>query len=121
LLLMPALHNLPPGYHGFHLHSRPSCLNAGKAAGSHWDPKQTAHHRGPYRSGGHRGDLPVLYVDSSGSAQRAVLAPRLTVSDLIGHAFVIHRDGDNYTDRPKNGGGGGRMACGVVLKRSFRS
>jgi Cu-Zn family superoxide dismutase len=32
-----------------------------------------------------------------------------------GRAIVIHA-GDNYTDSPENGGGKGRIACGVVPK-----
>ena len=114
LLLVPHLHPLPPGYHGFHLHQNPSCKDYANAAGSHWDPKNTGHHWGPYRSHGHLGDLPALYVDSAGFARRAEIAPRLAVKDLKGHALVIHRGGDNYTDNPPNGGGGARIACGVV-------
>lgn len=114
LLLVPRLRGLSPGYHGFHLHENPSCKDFAKAAGSHWDPKKTGHHRGPYRPQGHQGDLPALYVNSDGLAKRAVLAPRLTLSDLAGHALVIHKGGDNYTDNPPNGGGGARIACGVI-------
>jgi len=114
LLLVPRLHDLSPGHHGFHLHENPSCQNAAKAAGSHWDPKKTKSHRGPYRPKGHQGDLPALVVDPSGLARKAVLVPRLTVADLKGHALVIHKGGDNYTDQPPNGGGGVRIACGVV-------
>jgi superoxide dismutase, Cu-Zn family len=29
---------------------------------------------------------------------------------------MIHEGGDNYTDNPENGGGAGRIACGVVPK-----
>ncbi len=114
LLLVPRLKGLSSGYHGFHLHVNPSCKNFAKAARAHWDPQKTEHHRGPYRSNGHRGDLPALYFNAAGVAQRAVLAPRLRVSDLKGHTFVIHQGGDNYTDYPPNGGGGARVACGVI-------
>ena len=114
LLLVPRLQGLPPGRHGFHLHENPSCENFAEAAGDHWDPKKTGHHRGPYRPQGHQGDLPVLYVDHAGFARRAMLAPRLSVAYLAGHALVIHAGGDNYTDNPPNGGGGARIACGVI-------
>ena len=115
LLLVPHLRGLPPGYHGFHVHTKPSCANAGKAAGGHWDPKHTGKHRGPYRANGHLGDLPALYVNARGFATRSALAPRLTVADLKGHALMIHAGGDNYSDKPKKlGGGGARIACGVV-------
>jgi len=115
LLLVPRLHGLSQGYHGFHLHDKPSCADFGKAAGGHWDPKKTGKHRGPYRPHGHRGDLPKLYINSGGFSTRGVIAPRLTVSNLKGHALVIHAHGDNYSDKPKKlGGGGARVACGVI-------
>lgn len=42
-------------------------------------------------------------------------APRLTVVDARGKALMIHAGGDNYSDEPQPlGGGGGRVACGVV-------
>ena len=43
------------------------------------------------------------------------LAPRFKLSELKGHALVIHAGGDNYSDTPeKLGGGGARIACGVI-------
>ena len=114
LLLVPRMHGLSPGFHGFHLHAKPSCANFGRGAGGHWDPKNKGKHRGPYRSNGHLGDLPKLYVNSGGFITRGVLAARLTVADLKGRALVIHAGGDNYSDTPKKlGGGGSRIACGV--------
>jgi len=123
LLLVPNLH-LPgakAGQHGFHLHENPSCgakgpngkTGAGLAAGGHFDPQHTGHHEGPYGKG-HLGDLPSLAFDASGNAYTAVTAPRLKVADLWGHALVIHAGGDNYADNPPLGGGGARIACGVI-------
>jgi superoxide dismutase, Cu-Zn family len=115
LLLTPKLVDLPPGIHGFHLHTNPSCNDYAKAAGGHWDPNKTNKHLGPYNENGHLGDLPVLYVDKDGDSSIPVLAPRLTVSELKGHALIIHAGGDNYSDKPEPlGGGGMRIACGVV-------
>lgn len=122
--LTPSLQGLPPGRHGFHIHEKPSCEPAldpekGKvsgafAAGPHLDPGGTKRHRGP-RGEGHLGDLPALEVDSDGTATKAVLAPRLKIADLNGHALMIHAGGDSYSDEPeKLGGGGERIACGVV-------
>jgi Cu-Zn family superoxide dismutase len=45
-----------------------------------------------------------------------VPAPRLKLSDIQGRALVIHEGGDNYSDTPENGGGKGRIACGVIPK-----
>ena len=119
--LQPALHGLPPGEHGFHMHEKPSCepaenngeMVAALAAGGHYDPKDTEHHEGPLGHG-HLGDLPRLKVDASGNALDAVVAPRLKFSELKGHSLVVHKGSDTYSDHPPMGGGGARIACGVI-------
>jgi len=121
LKITPELSGLDTGIHGLHVHANPSCEPAEKdgetvaaaAAGSHYDPEETGTHEGPYGEG-HLGDLPALSVDAEGSASLATLAPRITEDDLAGRAIMIHTGGDNYTDEPKLGGGGARVACGVV-------
>jgi Cu-Zn family superoxide dismutase len=121
-ILTPNLSGLAPGLHGFHVHQNPNCGPGekegkkvpGLAAGGHYDPAGTGTHKGPYGNG-HLGDLPALYVDADGKATHPVLAPSLKVSDLKGRALMIHAGGDNYSDYPeKLGGGGARVACGVV-------
>lgn len=121
-LLTPALKDLPPGLHGFHLHENPSCAPAEKdgkktaalGAGGHLDPARTGKHEGPYGQG-HLGDLPALYVAADGTATQAVLAPRLKPAEFTGHSLMIHAGGDNHSDHPQAlGGGGSRIACGVV-------
>ncbi|ANI31002.1 superoxide dismutase [Yersinia entomophaga] len=124
LLFSPQLAGLTPGIHGFHLHENASCASAEKdgkmvpalAAGGHFDPKKTSAHLGPYSDKGHLGDLPGLVVNADGSANYQVLAPRLkSLSELKHHALMIHAGGDNYADHPMPlGGGGARMACGVI-------
>ena len=104
---------LPAGDHGFHAHVKPDCGMEGRAAGGHYDPESTDRHEGP-EGNGHLGDLPRLTSDA-GKVVMAVVASRLTVNDLYGRALVIHERGDNYSDSPEPlGGGGGRLACGVV-------
>src|SRR3546814_8064066 len=80
-----------------------------------FDPKGTGKHGYPWGEG-HLGDLPALYVDAEGSASHPVLAPRLTSLDqVVGHALMVHKGGDNHADHPKpSGGGGAREACGVI-------
>jgi Cu-Zn family superoxide dismutase len=117
VLLTPNLHGLPAGVHGFHVHVNPDCKNNGMAAGGHLDPKGTEQHDGPYNKHGHLGDMPVLIVNQDGTATLPTLAPRFRVAQITKHAFMIHASGDNYSDNPqKLGGGGSRIACGIVSK-----
>lgn len=122
LVFTPALKGLPPGLHGFHLHQNASCAPKEKdgkmvpalAAGGHYDPADTKRHDTPWGDG-HLGDLPALYVDADGNASQPALAPRLKVADLAGRSLMIHMGGDNHSDHPAIlGGGGARMACGVI-------
>ncbi|MDR3089513.1 MAG: superoxide dismutase family protein [Desulfobulbaceae bacterium] len=122
LVLTPRLHGLPPGLHGFHVHQNASCaalekdgkMTSALAAGGHFDPDASGKHGEPWGDG-HLGDLPPLYVNNQGEATQPVLAPRLKAADLLGHSLMIHQGGDNHADTPAPlGGGGGRIACGVV-------
>jgi Cu-Zn family superoxide dismutase len=117
------LHGLPPGEHGFHVHENGSCsptlLNGVRipagAAGGHFDPEHAGKHAGPAGQG-HMGDLPLIDVSSDGTAKQTLIAQRLKSADaLVGHALVIHANGDTYSDSPAPlGGGGGRLACGLI-------
>jgi Cu-Zn family superoxide dismutase len=117
------LHGLPPGQHGFHLHANPSCapgagadgkVVAAGAAGAHLDPGHTNMHMGP-EGAGHLGDLPRIDVGADGTARESLTAPRIkSVAEFSGHALMIHAGGDTYSDTPPLGGGGARLACGVI-------
>jgi Cu-Zn family superoxide dismutase len=122
LVFTPRIQHLSPGLHGFHIHQNPSCmakiknghLVAGLSAGGHYDPHNIAAHGTPWGEG-HLGDLPPLYVDANGHAMQSIHAPKLKMSDLKGRSIVIHANGDNHSDLPnKFGGGGARVACGVI-------
>ena len=123
LVFTPALNGLAPGLHGFHVHQNANCqprekdgkMVAALAAGGHYDPEKTDRHGTPWGDG-HLGDLPPLFVDASGNATQPVLAPRLKMADMKGRSVMVHMGGDNHADHPAPlGGGGARMACGVVL------
>jgi len=115
LLLTPKLHDIPAGFHGFHVHTVPSCGSYGMAAGGHWDPLHTDAHRGPYRGSGHLGDLPVLIVDTHGHATLPILAPRLKISQVAGRSLVVMAGGDRYSEEPSRQFADNiRIACGVV-------
>jgi len=123
LVFTPELSGLSAGVHGFHVHEHPSCDAAEKdgkimpaqAAGGHLDPKKTGKHGLPWGDG-HLGDLPALYVHDDGTADTPVLAPRLTsLADVKERSLMVHKGGDTYSDHPEPlGGGGARMACGVI-------
>lgn len=125
LAFYPALEGLPPGLHGFHVHENGSCAPmerdgapvAALAAGGHLDPAATKKHGEPWGDG-HLGDLPALFVAANGSATNPVLAPRLTkLADVSGRSLMVHVGGDNHADHPAAlGGGGARLACGVIPK-----
>lgn len=123
LVFHPALKGLPPGVHGFHVHENPSCAPvtrdgtavAALGAGGHYDPQGTKKHGEPWGDG-HLGDLPPLYVGTDGSAVQPVLAPRLTkLAEIAKRSLMVHAGGDNHADHPAPlGGGGARIACGVI-------
>ena len=117
----PSLTGLPPGDRGFHVHQNPTCAAAmkdgkmepGEAAGPHYDPLSTGKHGGP-TGAGHKGDLSVLKVAANGAATGAITNNHLTWAELKGHSLMIHGGGDTYGEPPANGGGGARIACGVL-------
>ncbi|MDL0088363.1 superoxide dismutase family protein [Campylobacter gastrosuis] len=117
---LPNLKGLTAGAHGFHVHMNADCgateKGLGMKAGGHWDPTNAGKHSFAWDDNGHKGDLPALFVDSEGNAVYPVLAPKIKdVSELKGHALMIHVGGDNHSDHPKPlGGGGARMVCGVI-------
>lgn len=123
LQFTPALSGMKPGIHGFHVHAKGSCepgesqgkTVAAGAAGGHLDPQNSGKHLGPYADG-HLGDLPALYITDDGKASYPVVAPRLkSLSDIKGKALMVHVGGDNHADHPEPlGGGGARLACGVI-------
>jgi superoxide dismutase, Cu-Zn family len=122
LMFTPQLTDLAPGVHGFHVHQNPDCaagmkegkMVPGLAAGGHYDPASTGKHEGP-QGKGHLGDLPALAVGADGKAATAVTAPHLKMAEVKGRSLMIHAGGDNYADQPAPlGGGGARMACGVI-------
>lgn len=110
--------NLPSGEHGFHIHetntlgpstNESGAITIGGTAKGHWDPDNTGIHTGPMGNG-HRGDLYRIVVDQNGFVQSTQTNMRININDILGKAFMIHVNGDNYSDTPAPlGGGGGRL------------
>ncbi len=118
--LKVAVQGLAAGQHGFHVHQNGDCgpamkdskMTAGEAAGGHYDPDGKKSHKGP-NAAGHKGDLPRL-SSTAQAIDQTVTAPRLRFSDIRARTLIIHEAGDNYSDRPENGGAKGRVACARV-------
>jgi Cu-Zn family superoxide dismutase len=124
-LVQVSAQNMPPGFHGFHVHTTgvcdPSTETAFESAGSHIHADEASHPQ-------HGGDLPVLYVTQSGMATMAVVTDRFTVEQLLdddGSAIMVHENPDNYGNIPERygtpdeetlntGDAGPRIACGVI-------
>ena len=114
---------LTPGRHGIHIHAVGSCEPpAFASAGGHYNPLGRKHGL-ETPDGAHAGDLPNLEADASGNARYDAVTDRVTLSDGLisvfdgdGSAIVIHeKDDDQKTD--PTGNSGGRVACGVIVKR----
>ena len=120
--LVARVRNLPPGFHGFHIHTTGRCdAPTFTSAGGHLDPSGEAH-------GDHAGDLPSLLVNEDGTAFLATATDRFTIGDLRdadGSAVMVHSGRDDFANIPARYGGpdqetldtgdsGSRIACGVV-------
>jgi Cu-Zn family superoxide dismutase len=120
--LLARARDLPPGFHGLHIHTTGLCDAPGfTTAGGHLNPAGTSH-------SAHAGDLPSLLVNADGRAMLATITDRFSISDLRdadGSAVMIHSGPDNFANIParygppdeetlNTGDSGSRIACGVV-------
>ena len=126
---------LPPGFHGFHVHSigkcepdsvsptDPTMKGDFLSAGGHIGAKESHH-------GEHPGDLPSLFVEKSGAGSLDFVTDALSLADLTdedGSAVMVHEGRDNYANIPERyapngpdevtlntGDAGARIACGAI-------
>jgi Cu-Zn family superoxide dismutase len=115
--------NLPPGFHGFHVHAAGKCERpAFTTAGGHMVVGEQSHPA-------HAGDQPVLLVLSDRTAEIRFTTDRYKMADLMaaeGRAVIVHAAADNYANIPTRyvrtpdamtnatGDAGDRIACGLV-------
>lgn len=116
-----ALAGLPPGTHGFHLHTTGTCTGPDfKSAGGHLNPHGKQHGT-ENPAGSHLGDLPNLVVGNDGGITLSIPLEGTrselmsSLFDADGTAIVIHDKPDDYKTDPA-GNAGGRIACGELLK-----
>lgn len=128
VLVKAVVTELPPGWHGFHVHAVGDCTVGDEsspftAAGGHMGDADA------HGTTGHDGDMPLLYADADGVAVAVFRTDNFGVSQLLddedGTAVVVHAGADNYANIPerygevdattKNTGDAGmRLHCGVV-------
>jgi superoxide dismutase, Cu-Zn family len=118
------VHDLPPGFHGFHVHEVGQCEPPFTSAGGHLNLEDAFHPE-------HTGDMPVLLVNNDGTGEASFVTDRFTLKDLFdedGSAIIVHAVPDNYANIPERygkvdqdtlqtGDSGDRIACGVIQKR----
>jgi superoxide dismutase, Cu-Zn family len=122
VVVIARVRDLPPGFHGFHIHTTGRCEGpAFTTAGGHLNPAGTSHNA-------HAGDLPSLLVNADGRALLATATDRFSIADLRdadGSAVMVHSGPDNFANIPPRygtpdqetldtGDSGSRIACGVV-------
>ena len=113
------IRGLTPGKHGFHIHEFGDLSNGCESAGAHYNPDGVEH--GSLEQG-HVGDLGNIIADKSGTARFQIKANRVTLSEVVGRAIVIHADEDDLgrggdEESLKTGNAGDRVGCGVIRLR----
>lgn len=121
--------NLPPGFHGFHLHETGICDPPDfTSADGHYNPDDMDHPE-------HAGDFPTLLVMDDGKGFLKFRTDRFRVREVFdddGAALIIHAQPDNYANIPERyvdeceeidqttldtGDAGARIACGELQRR----
>ncbi|PSL50876.1 Cu-Zn family superoxide dismutase [Salsuginibacillus halophilus] len=126
------LHDVTPGFHGFHIHENAICEPEAPdgpftSAGGHYNPENTDHPA-------HSGDLVPVYAVSDGTAQFSFVTDQFSPEELIDAetALILHEQPDNFANIPDRyvsqntgeagpdedtlatGDSGAREACGVI-------
>jgi len=111
------LTGLPPGEHGFHIHTVGRCDPPFETAGPHWNPANRQHGR-QNPNGSHEGDLNGFIVGSDGVGHVNdvfTIQPLNPLFDADGSSLVVHAQADDYKTDP-SGNSGARIACGVLTR-----
>lgn len=107
---------LPPGKHGFHIHTAGDLRGLGcQGACSHWHKGPPADH-GDYKKG-HTGDLGNIELHD-GIFKRSYTIPNCDVAELWGRTLIVHADPDDlglggHDDSKTTGHSGARIGCAI--------
>jgi len=121
VLITADIANLPAGTHAIHIHAVGRCDPPFESAGGHFNPTLRQHGaRNP--QGDHAGDLPNIYVPTSGATRVEMITRAVSFEtsgtglfDADGSSLVVHAAADDYRTDPA-GASGNRIACGVVTR-----
>ncbi|MXY51074.1 MAG: superoxide dismutase family protein [Gammaproteobacteria bacterium] len=115
---------LTPGKHAVHIHETAACMPCSAAQG-HFDPGPHGNTNPDANHPFHAGELVNIPIGENGRGALFTLTTRVSLSDgplsLMdedGSAFIIHLDPDTYCPEGEQAGcaGGGRAACGVIVR-----
>ena len=128
-------------FHGLHIHANDAagngdgCLADGSQPSTTWFVSADGHwkHDPTELHGNHAGDLPSVFVNADGSSIARFVVDKLTASEVVGRAVVLHVAPDNFGNVPvggatdqytpgatalaktqATGNAGDRYACGVI-------
>ena len=119
LKITATISDASPGDHAIHIHEFGDCGDAGKAAGSHYNPEGAPHgltaKDGPQHA--HAGDLGNFKVGPDGSGKLETVLPGVALSSgkysVAGRSLVFHEKEDDFSQPAGNAGS--RIACGEIL------
>jgi Cu-Zn family superoxide dismutase len=87
-------------------------------SGGHFNPdgkRHGAHNENEH----HAGDLQSLKSDANGvvkfSYESRTLSVGDSITDVVGHGLIVHRDPDDFKTQP-TGNSGPRIACAAIIK-----
>jgi len=123
--IQATLSKLPPGKHGFHIHTAGDLRGEGckgLCAHYHTGPSNTSHGDEPTKGSRrqrHTGDLGNIELPSSGQFQKTYILSNTSVRDLWGRSIIVHADEDDlglgdFDDSKITGHSGARIACAIL-------
>jgi Cu-Zn family superoxide dismutase len=139
--LNPNANVTPDDFHGFHIHANndpangDGCIADPDLLPATWFVSADGHYKtGTETHGDHQGDMPSLLVGADGSATATFITDRISPSDIVGRAIILHKGPDNFGNVPvgtasdqytanspgaitktqNTGNAGDRVACGVI-------
>lgn len=115
------LYGLPPGLHGFHIHTDRDLSKGCASLGSHYNPYDHTH-GALNQTNSHRGDLGDIKVDAAGRCISQINSDYVHLNgkySVVGRSMIIHADPDDmglggFPDSHETGHSGARIACGII-------